>query len=121
MGFDPAEDYNPSALFILADISKRLRQLEECDLSGEDYDSEPARMIRQSLAINRALVNLQIPLPHVQPLSLCSTPPFPRLPSKAAKGARAAVAAEEEKEAKETNASKAAPPPWPPAHPPLCS
>lgn len=47
VGFDPAIDYDPSALFVLADVSKRLKQIEECDLSEEDFESEPARQIRQ--------------------------------------------------------------------------
>lgn len=47
--------YDESALYVLADVAKRLRQLEECDLTDEDFASKPGRMVRQSLAINRSL------------------------------------------------------------------
>jgi len=69
---DPATEFDPSALFTLADIAKRLRQLEECRLSDEDYDSEPGSMIRQSLAINRSLAYER----HTD-LVRVAVPPFP--------------------------------------------
>jgi len=52
---DPAVDYDPTALFALADVAKRTRQLEECDLADEDATSVPGRQIKQSLAINRSI------------------------------------------------------------------
>lgn len=52
---DAAVEYDPTALFALADVAKRTRQLEECDLADEDASSVPGRQIRQSLAINRAI------------------------------------------------------------------
>ena len=73
--FDPAGEFDPSALFVLADISKRLKQIEECVLTDEDDRSEPARQIKQSLAINRSLAYRR----HVD-LVAKLVAPFPKRP-----------------------------------------
>jgi len=67
---DPAVDYDPTALFALADVAKRTRQLEECDLADEDAASVPGRQIKQSLAINRSIAYKR----HVDLVQKCVPP-----------------------------------------------
>merc|ERR1711991_1232035 len=73
---DPPNDYDPSALYILADVAKRRKQLEVVELSDEDLESIPAQEIEQSLSINRAVNYKQ----HID-LAEKVIPAFPKLKS----------------------------------------